>query len=216
MGVLPEWLGSRPTGQGMATRHLPSYDDLVRLILASQSPRRAELLAAAGFEFDVQAAEIDERRLPGEDPRTFVTRVAADKAAAVARLSPGRVVVGADTAVVIDDHVLGKPADDREAAEMLRLLSGRTHDVLTGIAVRQGDRELAEAARTRVRFLPLSAKEIAWYVATGEPRDKAGAYAIQGLASRFVDWIEGSYSNVMGLPVASLYRLLQALGVGGP
>lgn len=183
------------------------------LILASRSPRRADLLRAAGFRFEIEAAAVDERQRPGEPPRDYVLRVAADKAAAVSRRKPGRVVLGADTIVVIDAQVLGKPADDHEARAMLQMLSGRTHDVLTGVALRSGDHAVAEAVSTRVRFLPLSDEEIAWYVASGEPAGKAGAYAIQGLASRFVEWIDGSYSNVVGLPVATVYRLLVRAGV---
>ncbi len=184
----------------------------VRLILASRSPRRAELLRAAGFDFDVVPADVDERIGPGESPEEYVVRVAALKAAVVGRRIPGRIVLGADTEVVLDGEVLGKPGDDEEAARMLRRLAGRTHLVLTGVVLRHGDREVREVASTRVRFLPLGESEIAWYVASGEPRDKAGAYAIQGLASRFVEWIEGSYSNVVGLPVATVYRLLRQWG----
>jgi septum formation protein len=185
----------------------------VRLILASVSPRRADLLAAAGFAFDVMPVEIDERVLPAERPADYVARLARQKASEVARRNSGRPVLGADTAVVVDDRILGKPADAAEAGEMLRMLSGRSHDVLTGVAVCLDGREAGEVARTRVRFLQLSQAEIAWYVASGEPYDKAGAYAVQGLASRFVEGIDGSYSNVVGLPVATVYRLLKQLGV---
>jgi septum formation protein len=188
------------------------YHPSVRLILASRSPRRAELLRAAGFEFEIIPATVDERPAPGEPPDQYVARLAALKAADVGRRISGRVILGADTEVVLDGAVLGKPADAEEAAAMLRRLAGRTHLVLTGVALRCDDREVREVTATRVRFLPLSEAEIAWYVATGEPRDKAGAYAIQGLGSRFVEWIEGSYSNVVGLPVATVYRLLRQWG----
>lgn len=184
----------------------------MRLILASASPRRAALLAAAGFTFDVRRPEIDERPLTGEAPTDYVLRLAREKAARIDRREPGDVVLAADTEVVVDGLVLGKPADDRDAARMLKRLSGRTHDVLTGLVVQAGDAVLTELERTAVRFLPLTDDEVAWYVATGEPRDKAGAYAIQGLGSRFVDRIEGSYSNVVGLPIATVYRLLRTLG----
>ena len=187
------------------------YDDGVRLILASASPRRAELLAAAGFAFEVRPRTVDERLKPGEDPHAHVVRLAREKAEAVDGADPDLVVLAADTVVVIDGLVLGKPADDGEAAVMLRRLSGRTHEVLTGVALRSAGRVLTDVARTAVHFLPLSAAEIAWYVASGEPRDKAGAYAIQGLASRFVDRIEGSYTNVVGLPIATVAELLKAL-----
>lgn len=143
-----------------------------------------------------------------------MARIAAAKARAVGCRIPGSVILGADTAVVLDEEVLGKPRDDREAAAMLRRLSGRTHRVMTGVALRRGEEVVQEVAVTRVRFLRLSEAEVAWYVATGEPRDKAGAYAIQGLGSRFIEWIEGSYSNVVGLPVATVYRLLRAWGAG--
>jgi septum formation protein len=181
----------------------------VRLILASASPRRADLLAAAGLPFEVMPVEIDERVLGGESPVDYVSRLALAKAREVARRNPGTLVLGADTAVVVDERILGKPVDAAEAVQTLRMLSGRTHDVLTGVAICLDRREAREVARTRVRFLQLSPEEITWYVASGEPYDKAGAYAVQGLASRFVESINGSYSNVVGLPVAAAYRLLQ-------
>ena len=185
----------------------------MRLILASASPSRADLLAAAGFAFDVTPVEIDERVLAGEQATAYVERLARQKTRLAARRNPGRPVLGADTAVVVDDRILGKPADAAEAAVMLRMLSGRSHDVVTGVAVCLDGREAGEVACTRVRFLQLSDAEIAWYVASGEPFDKAGAYAVQGLASRFVESIDGSYSNVVGLPVATVCRLLRHLGV---
>lgn len=148
----------------------------------------------------------------GELPETYVVRLANAKAEAGVRRNPGSLVIGADTTVVVDGRVLGKPADRREAAEMLELLSGRCHDVLTGVAVADGTRAVSGLSRTEVRFLPLSPGEVAWYVATGEPFGKAGAYAIQGRASRFVESIAGSYTNVVGLPVSETCRLLKALG----
>jgi septum formation protein len=188
----------------------------VRLILASASSRRAELLAAAGFAFDVMPVEIDERVLPSEHPADYVSRLALAKAREIACRNSGRPVLGADTVVVVDDRILGKPRDRAEAAGMLRMLSGRSHDVLTGVALCLDEREACEVACTRVRFLQLSHAEIAWYAASGEADDKAGAYAIQGLASRFVDTIDGSYSNVVGLPVATVYRLLREFGAFDP
>lgn len=184
----------------------------VRLVLASASPRRAELLRAAGFEFQTMAVEVDETARPGESPLDYVRRLATEKALrAAARLDEGHIVVGADTAVVVDGEILGKPRDDREAARMLRRLSDRRHEVLTGVSVRRGDVALARVETTSVAFARLTSGEIAWYVASGEGRDKAGAYAIQGLASRFIPSIEGSYSNVVGLPVACVYQLLAEL-----
>lgn len=187
----------------------------MRLILASSSPRRADLLRAAGFSFDVVAPSVDERLEPGETPAAYVQRLARAKVfAASSGNSGGRVCffIGADTTVVLEGQMLGKPRTSQEAREMLEALSGRVHEVLTGVAVGDGSRWCHEVAVTRVRFLPLAADEIAWYVATGEPFDKAGGYGIQGLAARFVDSIEGSYSNVVGLPVATVYRLLRNLG----
>jgi len=182
------------------------------LILASASPRRAELLTAAGFEFVVSAVEIDEQPLEGERPADYVLRLAREKASAAGKgHGADEVLLAADTSVVIDGQILGKPQDDDDARRMLRLLSGREHEVLTGVAIRRNGREVARVASSRVRFLPLSPEEIDWYVASGEPRDKAGAYAVQGLASRFVDAIEGSYSNIVGLPVSLVYQLLGQL-----
>ena len=182
------------------------------LILASSSPRRAELLRAAGIDFDVQSADLDETAYAGETPDAYVRRLAAEKARTVLVHGGAAVVLAADTTVVIDETILGKPADEEDAARMLRLLSGRTHEVLTAVSVaRAGAVMLTEVERTIVEFAPLSQFEIDWYVATGEPRDKAGAYAIQGYASRFVTRIDGSYSNVVGLPVALVYEILKGM-----
>ncbi len=182
------------------------------LLLASASPRRADLLRSAGFVFGIEAVDIDERPLRDEDPSACVLRLARLKASAAALRHPDDIVIGADTVVVIDGEILGKPSDDVQAAEMLAQLSGRCHQVMTGVSVRAGSREVSSVERTRVWFLPLTASDIAWYVASGEPRGKAGAYAVQGLASRFIDRIEGSYSNVVGLPVASVCQLLRRVG----
>ena len=184
----------------------------MRLILASASPRRAELLTAARIPFERRPVEVDEAPLDGEDAATYVARVARDKAAALDPLPPGTVVLAAVTTVVVDERILGKPADGADAARMLRLLSGRSHWVLSGVVLRHAGGEAATVASSLVRFLPLDDREIAWYVSTGEPFGKAGAYAIQGLASRFIDHIEGSYSNVVGLPVSRVYRLLGQVG----
>lgn len=185
-----------------------------RLVLASGSPRRRQLLAEQGLAFEVRPVDLDETPLPGEGGRELVLRLAEQKARAAAR--PGELVLAADTEVVIDGEVLGKPVDDAEAAAMLRRLAGRWHEVLTGVAVCDLERalRLAFVEITRVCFAPLSEEEIGWYVATGEPADKAGAYAIQGYGAIFIEQIEGNYSNVVGLPLAATYRLLRQAGCG--
>ena len=189
--------------------------------MASASPRRADLLRAAGFDFEVRSAGADETLRPGELPEQYVRRVAEAKAHAVLPAAGGRPVIAADTVVLIDGRMLGKPVDAEDAAAMLRTLSGRRHRVMTGvtIAVRSpaygGQTHVDQRTSveiTEVEFAPLSDDEIAWYVASGEPADKAGAYAVQGLASRFVRRVEGSYSNVVGLPVAVVYEMLGELG----
>src|SRR4029079_4123400 len=158
----------------------------MRLILASASPRRAELLRAAGYAFEVVVAAVDESIRDGEAPSLYVRRVAAEKSAAAIQSVDGDVIVlGADTTVVVDGEILAKPRDDADAGAMMRRIAGRVHEVLTGVSLRRGGFELARVEPTRVHVAPLSDQDIAWYVATGEGRDKAGAYAIQGLASRF-------------------------------
>ena len=183
----------------------------MRLILASASPRRAALLSAAGLTFVVRPVEVDESAVQDEAPADYVLRVAALKCRALDQRSPGDVVLAADTIVVIGGRMLGKPADEAEARVMLRALSGRDHEVLTGVVLTRAGRQLTSVETSRVRFTPMEPSEIAWYAATGEPFDKAGGYAVQGLASRFVDRIDGSYSNVVGLPVARVYRMLREL-----
>ena len=178
------------------------------LVLASRSPRRSELLRNAGIAFRVEAADVDETPRAREAPEDYVQRVAEAKAMAVAP-GPNDIVLGADTVVVIDGEMLGKPADAADAARMLRLLSGRRHEVITGICLRKANQVVRDWAATSVWFNPLSGDEIEEYVASGEPMDKAGAYAIQGLASKFVERIDGCYFNVMGLPVAMVYRHLR-------
>jgi septum formation protein len=180
----------------------------VRLILASASPRRAELLRAAGYEFDIVVADVDERARDGETPAEYVRRLAAEKSAAAMTLDGELVVLGADTTVVVDGEILGKPRDDGEAAAMLRRLAGRRHEVLTGVSIRRGAHEVGRVESTAVWFSPLTTEDIAWYVASGEGRDKAGGYAIQGLASRFIPRIDGSHANVVGLPVSTVADLL--------
>ena len=188
----------------------------MRVILASESPRRAELLKSAGFEVEVVPSRVDERRLTGESPEDYVLRLATAKARAAVSSARGLPIVAADTIVLVDGQVLGKPADDKEAAEMLRLLGGRAHDVLTGVVVLHMGRQRGHVERTQVWMASLSETEVAWYVGTGEPQGKAGAYAVQGLASRFIERIEGSYSNVVGLPVSVVYRLLFEVGEESP
>jgi septum formation protein len=188
----------------------------MRLVLASASPRRAELLSAAGFTFDVQPVDVDETPRPAEPPMDYVLRVARDKAAAWRTRQNGEAtacVLAADTVVVADGRILGKPSTRERAREMLTQLSGTTHLVHTGVVIRRADEEVAEVVTTRVRFVDLSESEIEWYLQSGEAEGKAGAYGIQGRASRFVDWIEGSWSNVVGLPVAAVYRMLTGAGV---
>jgi septum formation protein len=180
------------------------------LILASRSPRRAELLTAAGIPFTVRAADVDETPRAGENPRDYVMRLAVEKACAVPA-SNDEIVLGADTAVVLGDEIMGKPADTADAFRMLRALSGKRHEVITGVCLKRGARVIRDLASTAVWFEPLSDAEIREYIASGEPLDKAGAYGIQGLASRFIDRIEGSYSNVVGLPVALVWRRLRDL-----
>ena len=182
------------------------------LVLASSSPRRAELLEAAGLPFVVRAASVDETRHADETPDAYVRRLAVAKARAAAA-APHELVLGADTVVVAGAACLGKPADAGDAAAMLRQLAGRTHHVLTGVAlVRAGEPVAVDVAATRVTFAPMSDSDVAWYVATAEPYDKAGGYAVQGLASRFVTAIEGSYANVVGLPVELVCRLIAGAG----
>lgn len=217
----------------------------MRVILASASPRRADLLRAAGFSFAVRAVEVDERVLEGEEPRAYVQRLAVEKArrafeslgpaeaghhdgrgdgidsdavsglSRTARDAPEVLVIGADTAVVVDDRILGKPSNSADAERMLSLLSGRSHVVITGVSVQTASNCAVGTDETRVFFASLTPEQVAWYVHSGEGLDKAGAYGIQGLASRFIPRIEGSYSNVVGLPVAVLDALIREV-TGGP
>ena len=185
-----------------------SVIDVPPLVLASASPRRSELLSAAGLDFTVDTSEVDETPRVGERPVDYVRRLAEAKARAVAARHPAAMVLGADTTVVVDGDILGKPADDGEARAMLARLQGRAHQVLTGVALVRGAWCRVDVATTDVWFAPMSAAEIDAYVASGEPRDKAGAYGIQGLASRYVTRIDGSYPNVVGLPVAMVSALM--------
>jgi septum formation protein len=178
-----------------------------RVVLASSSPRRLDLLRSIGIEPEVRPAHLDESELPGEDPRTYVRRLAIAKGLAVA--GPGEVVVAADTTVDVDGAIVGKPADAVDAARLLRLLSGRTHLVHTGIAVARGGDVTAAVVTSEVTFVGLHAEVVDWYIATGEPLDKAGAYGLQGPGAMLVASVRGSTTNVIGLPLAELHRLVR-------
>jgi septum formation protein len=192
-----------------ASGHTP-MNVMPKLVLASASPRRAEILRSCGWPFESLPANVDESRHDHEDAKTYVKRLARAKAEVIVPRVPGATVVGADTVVVVDGEILGKPRDDDDARRMLRMLQGRSHQVLTGVAVFNGDPSHVRVAHevTEVRFAEMKEEEIGWYVESGEPMDKAGAYAIQGLGARFIKGIKGDYSNVVGLPVRLLYELI--------
>ncbi len=194
---------------------MSSLADQPSLVLASASPRRRELLSLLGVRFEVVVADVDERVRPGEAPAAYVERLAREKAAAVATRRPGARVLAADTAVCLGTELFGKPDDPAHAARMLRRLSGNAHTVLTGVAV-AGGRAVARVVETTVRFRALTEGEIAWYVATGEGADKAGAYAVQGIGGLWVRSVEGSPSNVIGLPLAETAELLAEAGLSLP
>lgn len=199
----------------------------LKIVLASASPRRAEILRNAGFPFEILPGSIDETPLPGEPAHDYVLRLAREKSFAAAKtlgemceaspdpapepVSESSLIVAADTAVAIGNEILGKPTSVDDARRMLRLLGGRTHEVLTGLSVRKvpGSAEISGVETTRVTFLPLSDEDISYYISTGEPFDKAGAYGIQGIGGRYVERIEGCYFNVMGLPLSRLWRALR-------
>lgn len=179
-------------------------------MLASQSPRRREILERAGIEVTVRVSGVPEERLPGENPVAYVRRLARAKVEAV-RCNSGEVVLAADTVVVLGEEVLEKPLDVEDAIRMLQMLSGQQHRVITGICLRYEAGLVCDSAETLVRFVPLTEEEIEIYAHSGEPMDKAGAYAIQGLASKFIGHIEGCYFNVVGLPVSLVYRHLKEI-----
>ncbi len=181
------------------------------LILASGSPRRAEILTGLGIPFEVDPPKVDEIVRPGETGEGAASRLAAEKASEVSRRRPGRWVLAADTLVLLDGEILGKPSDPGDAARMLRRLAGREHRVVTAVRLSRGGEEPGGAAveLSRVRIAPMGEDEVSWYVGTGEPMDKAGAYAVQGLGARFIESVSGSYTNVMGLPAREVYRLLR-------
>ncbi|HMO80505.1 MAG TPA: Maf family protein [Pyrinomonadaceae bacterium] len=191
--------------------HPDSLFQLPQLVLASASPRRAEILAAVGWPFVKDVPEIDESELPDESPDEYVVRLAKAKASVIGSKRPAELILGADTTVVVEGRIIGKPADAPEAAEMLRLLSGRWHSVLTGIAVARGDSLEVGVQSTRVKFSELSEAEIDFLIRYGEPLDKAGAYAVQAQAALFIESIEGDYWNVVGLPVNLLYETIRRI-----
>jgi septum formation protein len=183
-----------------------------KLILASGSPRRKEILTSVGWPFEAVTAGIDETRKHGETPLDYVQRLAREKAEAVAATLERGLVLGADTTVVVDEHLLGQPVDDDDARRMLSLLSGKWHEVLTGVAlIRIGGPAKVSYERTRVRFAEMSQAEIEWYVESGEPKGKAGGYAIQGKAALFIEEIEGDYLNIVGLPIRLVYEMSDEL-----
>jgi septum formation protein len=216
----------------------PKSTNHLRIVLASASPRRAEILRNAGIPFEILPGGIDEIPLPGEPAHEYVLRLAREKSSAAAKtlsetrdaspnpahdpahepVSESALIVAADTTVALDEEILGKPTDVEDARRMLRLLSGRTHEVLTGLSVRKvpGLEEISTVETTRVAFLPLSEDDISFYISTGEPFDKAGAYGIQSIGGRYVERIEGCYFNVMGLPLSRLWRTLRKFGWEGP
>ena len=185
-----------------------------RIILASASPRRAELLRQIGVVFELAPSQIEERPHPDEAPADYITRIARAKVIAVARERSAGLIIGADTVVVLDGQLMGKPENETDAQKMLRQLSGNWHAVLTGVALYdvQTRHEVADYEKTLVKFAQMTDAEIEWYVRTGEPMDKAGAYGIQGLGGLFVDEVAGNYYNVVGLPIPLVYRLARRLG----
>lgn len=185
-----------------------------RLILASSSPRRRELMGRLGLDFEILVPDVAEEVLPGERPEEHVGRLAAEKARAVSAGNPGAVVIAADTVVVLDGDIIGKPVDAEDACRLLGRLSGRTHTVYTGVSVISGPQEAArvEVVSSGVTISALDESEIREYVATGEPLDKAGAYAVQGKGGRFVTTVDGSLTNVIGLPLKETHALLAAAG----
>ncbi|HEX6098561.1 MAG TPA: Maf family protein [Thermoanaerobaculia bacterium] len=187
----------------------------MKFILASASPRRRELLASIGLDFEVRPSHVPEVHQDGEAPEEYVARLSRDKASALAREHPGRWVIAADTTVLLGDELLEKPVDAADAARMLSTIAGKTHVVYTGVTLQNVERDHHDTrvAESEVRMLPLSADEIEWYVATGEPLDKAGAYAVQGIGAMFIDSIHGSYTNVVGLPLATLFQMLRRAGI---
>ena len=183
--------------------------DLPKIVLASGSPRRSEIMNSVGWPFTKDVPDIDESERDGESPENYVCRLAREKAQAVAGSHPGEIVLAADTTVVIDGKIIGKPADEEHAREMIQMLSGNWHEVLTGVAVaRNGNAEVG-MQRTRVKFARMNEKEIEYLVSEGDPLDKAGAYAVQAQAALFIEAIDGDYWNVVGLPISLVYEMVK-------
>jgi len=191
--------------------------DLPKIILASGSPRRSEIMNSVGWSFTKAVPDIDESERAGESPDDYVCRLAVEKAQAVAGSHPGEIVLAADTTVVIDGQIMGKPVDDRDARRMIRMLAGNWHEVLTGVAVSKNGASEVGMQRTRVKFAAMNEAEIEFLVEKGDPLDKAGAYAVQAQAALFIEGIEGDYWNVVGLPISLVYRLVikagQSIGI---
>ena len=185
--------------------------NLPKLILASGSPRRSEILTSVGWEFEKHVPDIDETELPDETPETYVRRLAKKKAEEIAESFPGRLVLGADTTVVLDGRIIGKPLDLDDARKMIEDLSGNWHEVLTGVALSYNGGTNVGVQSTRVKFAEMTEPEITFLVQNGEPLDKAGAYAVQAQAALFIEQIEGDYWNVVGLPVSLVYELAKKL-----
>jgi len=187
----------------------------VKFILASASPRRRELLASIGLEFDVIPSAVPEVREAGESPEEYVARLSREKASAIAAKNAERWIIAADTTVLLGEELLEKPLDGADAKRMLATIAGKTHIVYTGVTLQNaaGGYHDTRVAESEVRMLPLLEREIAWYVTTGEPLDKAGAYAVQGIGAMFIDSVHGSYTNVVGLPLALLYQMLKRAGI---
>jgi septum formation protein len=186
--------------------------DLPKIVLASGSPRRSEIMNSVGWPFTKDVPDIDESERDGEMPEDYVRRLAAEKAQAVAHSHPGEIVLAADTTVVIDGKIIGKPTDEAHARQMIEMLSGNWHEVLTGVAVAKNGNSEVGMQRTRVKFAPMSDAEIAFLVSEGDPLDKAGAYAVQAQAALFIEAIDGDYWNVVGLPISLVYEMVKKVG----
>jgi len=187
----------------------------VKFILASSSPRRRELLTSIGLDFDVVPSHVPEEHQPGEAPEEYVARLSREKANAIAAKHPSAWIIAADTTVLLGDQLLEKPVDKKDAERMLSLIAGKTHVVYTGVTLQNVERGYRETrvAESEVRMLPLALEDVRWYVSTGEPLDKAGAYAVQGIGAMFIDSIHGSYTNVVGLPLAMLFQMMRKAGI---
>jgi len=187
----------------------------VKFILASSSPRRRELLTSIGLDFDVVPSHVPEEHQPGEAPEEYVARLSREKANAIAAKHPSAWIIAADTTVLLGDQLLEKPVDKKDAERMLSLIAGKTHVVYTGVTLQNVERGYRETrvAESEVRMLPLAQEDVRWYVSTGEPLDKAGAYAVQGIGAMFIDSIHGSYTNVVGLPLAMLFQMMRKAGI---